>query len=435
MENLIIFLPFLLLIYLLIVGQYISSLFLSLGILGIFLIGGTQQLTGFLQSDSFSQVASYSLTTIPLYILMAQFVLGTRIVEDLYGLAYRLSGNRKGTLGVITIVIGGLLGAVSGSASATSAAMAKITMPELKRRGYSDNLAGATVAVAATLSAIIPPSVMTIIYAVAARVPIGEMFIASVIPGVLMIFVFSVILLFYLKLKEPGSANRTMSVAEIPPMSRYIIAFIMGGLMAAAIFGGIFTGLFTPTEAGAVGAFLAFIMALLLGRVNRQFLKETMTETVKITVMTMFIVIGASLFARFVSLSLLPRKLLGLLEPLKSTPMVIVLIILVFYFILFMFIDNIAVILMTVPIVLPIIEPLNVDPIWFGVMVMVSCTIGLITPPVGTNVFIVGSTTGASIEGMFKITFIFALISSVIVLALLIMFPGLITWLPSIMAK
>lgn len=218
-------------------------------------------------------------------------------------------------------------------------------------------------------------------------------------------------------------------------MSRYIIAFIMGGLMAAAIFGGIFTGLFTPTEAGAVGAFLAFIMALLLGRVNRQFLKETMTETVKITVMTMFIVIGASLFARFVSLSLLPRKLLGLLEPLKSTPMVIVLIILVFYFILFMFIDNIAVILMTVPIVLPIIEPLNVDPIWFGVMVMVSCTIGLITPPVGTNVFIVGSTTGTSIEGMFKITFIFALISSVIVLALLIMFPGLITWLPSIMAK
>src|SRR5690606_10935598 len=160
-----------------------------------------------------------------------------------------------------------------------------------------------------------------------------------------------------------------------------------------------------------------------------------MTETVKITVMTMFIVIGASLFARFVSLSLLPRKLLGLLEPLKSTPMVIVIIILVFYFILFMFIDNIAVILMTVPIVLPIIEPLNVDPIWFGVMVMVSCTIGLITPPVGTNVFIVGSTTGASIEGMFKITFIFALISSVIVLALLIMFPGLITWLPSIMAK
>src|SRR5690606_29613659 len=144
--------------YLLLVGQYISSLFLSLGMLGIYLIGGMQQLNGFLQSDSFAQTASYALTTIPLYILMAEFVMGTRIVEDLYGLAFRISKGRKGPLGVITIIIGGLLGSVSGSSSATAASMAKITLPELQKRGFSDHFAGAIVAIAGSLSSIIPPS-------------------------------------------------------------------------------------------------------------------------------------------------------------------------------------------------------------------------------------------------------------------------------------
>ncbi|RKQ29326.1 TRAP transporter large permease [Oceanobacillus halophilus] len=435
MENLIIMLPFLLLIYFLIVGQYISSLFLSMGILGIFLLGGVQQLNGFLQSDSFAQVASYSLTTIPLYILMAQFVMGTRIVQDLYGLAFRISGGKKGPLGVITIIIGGLLGSVSGSASATSATMAKVSLPELQKRGYSNRFAGATIAVAASLSAIIPPSVMTIIYAVASRVPIGEMFIASIIPGILMIVIFSFILIVYLRRYEPEAPKIENEPTEVPSKSRYIIAIVMGAAMATSIFGGIFTGIFTPTEAGAVGAFLAFIMAILLGKVNKDFFKDSLTETTKITVMTMFIVIGASLFGRFVSLSLIPRKLIALLEPLQSTPTIIIILILVFYFVLFMFIDNIAVLLMTIPIVMPILETIDTDPIWFGVMVMISCTIGLITPPVGTNVFVVGSTTGVSIEGMFKITFIFAIATSIITIGLLILFPQLITWLPSIMLK
>src|SRR5699024_10700074 len=143
-----------LLIYLLLVGQYISSIFLFVGIFGIYLLGGMQQLTGFLQSDSLAQVTSYSLTTNPLYILMAELILGTKIVEYLYVLAFRISRGRKGPLGVITIVIGGLLGAVSGSSSATSASLAKITLPELRKRGFSDVFSGATVAVAGSLSSI-----------------------------------------------------------------------------------------------------------------------------------------------------------------------------------------------------------------------------------------------------------------------------------------
>lgn len=433
--DLIVILSIVLLIYLLLVGQYISSIFLFVGIFGIYLLGGMQQLTGFLQSDSLAQVTSYSLTTIPLYILMAELIMGTKIVEDLYGLAFRISRGRKGPLGVITIVIGGLLGAVSGSSSATSASLAKITLPELRKRGFSDVFSGATVAVAGSLSSIIPPSVMIIIYGVAARISIGELFIGSLIPGILMIIVFSIILLGYLKFTDEGKVEKVEVPKDDTPTSRYVIAIIMGSLMAIAIFGGIFAGLFTPTEAGAVGAFLAFIMALIMKKVNFDYINEVISETTKITVMTIFIVIGASLFGRFISLSLVPRKILNLLEPLQSTPYLIIIILLFFYFILFMFIDNIAVLLMTIPIVMPITETLDVDPLWFGVMVLVSCTIGLITPPVGTNVFIVGSITGISIEGIFRITFVFAIITTIVVVGLLIVFPELITWLPSIMAK
>lgn len=420
-------------LYFLLHGQYISSLFLFTGIVGILLIGGPQRLTGFLQSDSFIQTASFSLSTIPLYILMAQLVMSTQIVEDLYGLAFKISKGKKGPLGVITIVIGGLLGAVSGSASATSAAMAKITFPELKNRGYNESFAGAIVAVAASLSSIIPPSVVMIIYAVAARVSIGDLFLAAVIPGILLVVIFSIILLGFLKFQNVSSdpSNESTDYMDDIPKSRYIIAIIMGTLMATAIFGGIFTGVFSPTEAGAVGAFLALLMAIIMKKFSWSYLRESLTETIKISVMTMFIIIGASLFARFASLSLVPRKIINILEPLQDNPMLIIIILMLFYFILFMIIDNIAVILMTIPIVLPIVESINADPIWFGVLVMVSCTIGLITPPVGTNVFIVGSTVNLSIEGIFKYTIIFALVSSIIVVTLLILFPELTSWLPS----
>src|SRR5699024_7470340 len=171
---------------------------------------------------------------------MAEFVMGTRIVEDLYGLAFKISKERKGPIGVITVVIGGLLGAVSGSSSATSASLAKITLPELRKRGFSDVFSGATVAVAGSLSSIIPPSVMIIIYGVAARISIGELFIGSLIPGILMIIVFSIILLGYLKFTDEGKVEKVEVPKDDTPTSRYVIAIIMGSLMAIAIFGGIF---------------------------------------------------------------------------------------------------------------------------------------------------------------------------------------------------
>ncbi|MGH2316732.1 TRAP transporter large permease [Planococcus sp. SE5232] len=432
MENIIIIISLVLFLYFLIAGQYISSLMFSIGILGIFLIGGMDLLSGFLQNEPFTRTASYALTTIPLYILMAQFVMQAGIVKDLYSLMYTISRGRPGPLGVMTILLGGLLGGVSGSGTATSAALGQIAVPELQKRGYPDHLAGTIAAAAGSLSAIIPPSVILILYGVVAQISIGSLFTAALIPGLLLMLVFSVVAIFYLRMnREALNAASKTFVSDDVPVSRYIVVTILGSLMGISIFGGIYLGIFSPTEAGAVGAFIALIMAALLGKLNLDFLRTSLVETTKITVMAMFIVIGASLFGRFISLSLVPRKIIDLLGPLLETPTLVIIIIMVFYFFLFMFIEGVAVILMTVPIITPILETIAVDPLWFGIMLTVVCTVGMITPPVGISVYAVGGVSGIPIERLFKTSTVFAVVATVVVIGLLIAFPELVTWLPS----
>lgn len=431
-ENIVIIVVLLVFLYLLVMGQYISSLLLTVGMLGIFLLGGMDLLNGFLESESFTRVASYTLTTIPLYILMAQFIMQAGIVKDLYSLAYRLSRGRRGVLGVLTVLIGGFLGGVSGSGTATSATLGQIAVPELKRRGYPDNLAGTLAAAAGSLSAIIPPSVILILYGVVTQIPIGKLFAAAMIPGILVMLTFSITTMVYLRIYR----NRMLTPVETEEkddtsISRYIIVITAGLVIVTSIFGGIYTGTFTPTEAGAVGAFIALILAFLLGKINKKFLISSFLATTKVTVMAMFIVIGASLFGRFISLSLVPRKIIELLGPLMEFPVLIIVIVMVFYFFLFMFIEGVAVILMTVPVITPILAQINVDPLWFGIMLTVICTLGMITPPVGMSVYAVGGVSGIPIEKLFRTSTVFAIIASVVVIGLLIIFPGLVTWLPS----
>ncbi len=437
-ENIVIIVVLLIFLYLLMMGQYISSLLLTVGILGIFLLGGLELLNGFIQSEPFNRTASYALTTIPLYILMAQFIMQAGIVKDLYGLFYRLSRGRRSVLSVLTIVLGGLLGGVSGSGTATSAALGQIAVPELKRRGYPDNLAGTIAASAGSLSSIIPPSIFLIIYGVVAQISIGQLFTAAIIPGILLVIVFSLTTIAYLqvykkRMEITTGTNETAATIEDEhtPVSRYVVVVLAGTLMMAAIFGGIYTGFFTPTEAGAVGAFIALILALLLRKVNKAFIKESFSETVKVTVMAMFIVIGASLFGRFISLSLVPRKIIDLLGPLMETPLLVLAIIMLIYFFLFMFIEGVAVILMTVPIISPMLDTMNIDPLWFGIMLTVVCTLGMLTPPVGISVYVVGGVSNIPIERLFPTSMVYAAVAMFFVIGTLLVFPELVTWLPS----
>ncbi|MGB6777936.1 TRAP transporter large permease [Planococcus citreus] len=426
-------------IVLLLAGLYIHSVLLASGIIGLILLEGFGILPGLLGNEPFNRVASYTLTTIPLFVLMAQFILQSGLVQDIFYMVHKVSKGKNSLLGVLTLIIGGLLGAVSGSGTATSASLGQVAIPELRKHGYSAPLAGAVAASGGSLSGIIPPSIILILYGVATETPVGSLFVGAFIPGILTMLVFIAVMLVYFQLgkKKQQAAQEEMFeetvTEEKVPVIRLIIASVIAVAIVFIIFGGIYSGVFTPTEAGAVGAFVGLIAAFLLGKVNFAFFKTSLIETVKLTGMVMIIMIGAQIFGRFVSLSLLPRRLIELIEPIMDTPVLVLIVISIVLFIMFMFIEGAAVILMSIPVVLPIIQELQVDILWFGVFVSVICTIGLITPPVGLSVYAVAGVSGINSGSIFRLTTVFALVAMVVVTGLMIAFPGLATWLPNSM--
>ncbi|MDQ0428103.1 tripartite ATP-independent transporter DctM subunit [Planomicrobium stackebrandtii] len=442
MDNLLVIgIILIMMIVLLIAGLYIHSVLLASGIIGLILLEGFGILPGLLGNEPFNRVASYTLTTIPLFVLMAQFILQSGLVQDIFYMVHKVSKGKNSLLGVLTLIIGGMLGAVSGSGTATSASLGQVAIPELRKHGYSAPLAGAIAASGGSLSGIIPPSIILILYGVATETPVGSLFVGAFIPGILTMIVFILVMLVYFRLdrKKQVQTHIEEPVIKDAPLPeklsaiRLIIVSVIAILIVLVIFGGIYSGIFTPTEAGAVGAFVGLLAALVLGKVNLQFFKTSVVETVKLTGMVMIIMIGAQIFGRFVSLSLLPRRLIELIEPIMDTPVLVLIAISVVLFIMFMFIEGAAVILMSIPVILPIIQELQVDILWFGVFVAVICTIGLITPPVGLSVYAVAGVSGISSGSIFRISMVFAVVAMVVVCGLMIAFPGLATWLPNSM--
>lgn len=419
---------------LLLAGYYIHSILAVAGIGGLILLDGMDILTGLLGPTPFSRTTAYTLTTIPLFVLMAQFILQADIVKDLFYVVNRFSRGRKGVLGSLTLIAGAMLGAVSGSGTATAASLGQVAVPELEKHGFKAPLAGAVAAAAGSLSGIIPPSIILILYGVATETPIGDLFIAAVIPGILVTVVFIAIMMVFLS-RTRASLDELHAESALPeriPVGRLVISLAVSGIIVVVVFGGIYSGMVTPTEAGAVGAFAGFIAALLLGRVNVRYLVVSLTETVKVTVMVMIILIGAQIFGRFVSLSLIPRKLIDFLAPVVETPFLMLLIIMAIYFVLFMFIEGAAVILMSVPVLLPIIETMGTDIVWFGVFVAMICTVGLITPPVGLSVYAVSGATRIPSDAIFRYAIVFAVAATIIVSTIMILVPETATWLPTL---
>ncbi|HLR43628.1 MAG TPA: TRAP transporter large permease subunit [Brevibacterium sp.] len=415
------------------VGAHIHTALFLVGIVGILLLEGPGTVLGIVGPQPFGRVASYSLTTIPLFVLMAQFVLQAGIVKDVFTLVSRASRGRVEPLSALTVSAGGLLGAVSGSGSATSAALGRVAMPELTRYGMSSPLAGATAAAAGSLAGIIPPSIILIIYGVATETAIGSLFMGAILPGIVVVLVYivAVAVLFRIDAKRAGEP-RSPFVAEPIGVGRTAIALGTGLVIVVVVFGGIYSGVVTPTEAGAVGSFAAFGSALLLKKVNREFLTTALTETVKISSMVLLIIIAAQVFSRFVSLSLIPRRLIDALGPLVERPMILLLVLAAVFFVLFMFLEGAAVILMTVPILLPVIAETDIDLLWFGVFISMLCTVGTISPPVGLSVFAVSGATGVPSGPVFRRTVWIAFVTTAIVAVIMILFPALVTWIPSL---
>lgn len=439
----IIFIVLIIFMVLLLLEHRISTCLFISGMIGVVLVTGPSLVPGFLTNTPYATVASYTLTTLPLYIIMAQFIMKAGIIKELYNMTYRISGGRGWVLGVMTTILGGFLGAVSGSGTATAAGLSQCAYPELRKRGYSKELSCTLCATSGSLSAIIPPSTLIVLYGVTAQVSVATLFIAALIPGIAMLIVYAVCTVIYYVIEkknnkvQPLDANEfdfiTGGEEEKASKGKSTLVVVSGLLIVVVIFGGIYSGLFTPTEAGAVGAFVAFIAAVLSGNFTFKFFVKSLIDTVQSEAMILFMVLCAAYFSKFITLSMVPRYIVTSLTPLIAHPGILLAILIVFYFIMFMLMDGTAPILMTVPIMMPVVQAAGYDPVWFGMLVAMSATIGQLTPPVGLGVYTVSSITKVPSGGIFKIAVVYAAAVAIIVGGAMIIFPGMVSWLPSIL--
>lgn len=380
-----------------------------------------------------STFSSYSLSVIAMFVWMGFLAYYSGIGTRLYVFAYKLIGHWPGGLAIATQSACAVFGAICGSNTATAATMGAIALPEMKKYNYDNSLATASVAAGGVLGVLIPPSVIFIVYGMATEQSIGTLFIAGIIPGILLMLLYQ--LTIYILTK------RNPELGPPGPQSGWSerMAALRGGLgevliVFALSMGGLFAGWFTPTEAGAVGAFGVLMVALAGKNISWNGFKKSLYDTTRTTAMIMLLVAGSTIFGRFMAVSRVPFELAAWTGSLDLPPFVIMAIILGIYLILGCFIDALAMILLTIPIFYPIaVDMLGYDPIWFGVVIVLCVAMGVITPPVGMNVYIIkGVASDVPLETIFKGIWPF-LGAIVVCLALLIAFPQLSIFLPNLL--
>jgi len=410
-------------------GQNVATILFGAGIVGIGLYIGMGPLGGIIGPDTFYTASIYSLSIVPLYLLMAQMLLRGGIIMDLFQVGHRLSGYRRYPLGVATIVTGSLLGAVSGSGAASSASLAAVASPELEKLGYTRRFSLSLAAVAGSLSAIVPPSLIMIIYGSLASVPIGHLFIGAIGPGLLCVTVYVVCLRVFGEIRADAGADGVVPDEPEDPAGRRKSrnAFIFVIALMVIVFGGIYGGVITVAEAGAIGALTAMAGMIIMRRVNRQDIFLALAESVKITAALMMLVLGAKIFARFLSFSRLPNELLGLMDPLLGSANLVAAILLAVFFLGGMFLESAAVIVLLVPIFLPLLQAAGIDLLWFGVSASMMIALGLLTPPVRLATFAAASAANYPAGQVFRGATIFAVAAGVIVTSLIMLYPALVT--------
>ncbi|MDO9479827.1 MAG: TRAP transporter large permease subunit [Hydrogenophaga sp.] len=416
----------------LLLGQNVSTVLLGSGVVGVSLWMGPRVFDGIIGPDIFYTASIYSLSIIPLYLVMAQLLLRGGVIVDLFRVAHRLSGYKRFPLGVATILTGGLLGAVCGSGSASAAALATLAGPELERVGYTRRFAVGLAAVSGSLSAVIPPSLIVIIYGSITMVPIGHLFIGLVGPGLLCMVVYVVCIRCFAEVK-PGAVDGVKLDAHEDPrlFRRSLHAFAFVLLLMAVVFGGIYGGIITVAEAGAIGAFTALVGMVAMRRVTLKDIAISMSDSAKVTGMLMMLVIGAQIMARFLAFSRVPRELVALLEPILDQPYLLLALLMGLFFLAGMILESAAVIVLLVPMLLPLLQAAQIDLLWFGVMASFMIALGLLTPPVGLSVYAAASAARFPVAEVFRPATLFAVAAGVIVTTAMLVFPGLVTWLPS----
>ncbi len=399
------------------------------GLVGFAYLADPGPALSLLAQDIFEQFSSYPLTVIPMFILMGTFAFASGISRRLYETSYTWVGQFRGGLTMATVIACAGFAAISGSTAATAATMGKIALPEMKKYNYDDTLATGTVAAAGTLGILIPPSTVLIVYGILTEESIGKLFIAGVLPGVLLSLSF-VATVAILCLRNPtiGPPGAPTSWKEKLRATTGILEAIILFLLAI---GGLFLGWFSPTQAGSIGAGGALIIGLVRRQLTWRTFLEAGREGLRTACMVIFIITGAVIFGHFMAVSMIPFLLADWLETLPIHPMAVMGVIVLIYFIGGFFMDSMALVVVTIPIFFPVVMKLGFDPIWFGVIVVLVAEMGVITPPVGVNVFVIkGIAPDVPLEIIFKGILPF-LASLIIVTVILIFFPQIATFLPS----
>jgi C4-dicarboxylate transporter DctM subunit len=398
------------------------------GTIGLYLVGGTDLVTGILSTAPLSASNSYELLTIPMFILMAEFVIISGVADKLFDAAARWVGRVPGGLGIATAIAGAGFGAISGSSVASAATLSSTSIPAMLRQNYEPKLACGVVAISGTLAMLIPPSIAAVLYGIIAEVSIGKLLIAGVIPGLIVACAIALTVLFLVAL-DPSRAPRGRAYSFREKWESLRVAGPML-ILFMGVTGIIYLGVATPTEAAAIGAFFAFVLALMHRRLTVSTTIQSLIRAGRTTCMIIMIILGAQIFGYFFTLTQTTQTIVATISQLDVNRYVILVLILGLYLALGCFLDTIAILFLTVPIVVPIINALKFDPVWFGILVIVTCEVGLLTPPVGMNCFVVARYTGRPLHEVFAgvMPHIWA---HLIVIALFIIFPQLILWLPN----
>lgn len=402
------------------------------GFLGIAVLrGGFAQALNVVGSSPFNTISSYTMTTVPMFLLMGLIISETSIGKGLYRAAYAWIGRFRGGLAAATTCASGLLGAICSSHMTGTIIMSKIALPEMRKYGYSDELACGSIAGAAPLSILIPPSMPFIMYGLITEQPIGKLFMAGVIPGLILLAIDLIMIAGYTKLKpKSGPAGDKVAMRERLKTTLEVLPMIILFLL---VFGGIYLGFFTATESGAIGAFGAIIIAFAQREMTFKKLVKALATTATMTSTILMLLAGTNIFVSFITMSRLPQFLVGLVAGLNAPFVVLILAVVLIYLVLGMFLPDMPLIVLTVPIMYPIITALGWDPLWFGCIVVFMQALGSVTPPVGMAVYLLSGLANVSVIKIFKGVVPF-IIGMVIVLVLTIIFPGLATWLPAMMA-
>jgi C4-dicarboxylate transporter, DctM subunit len=408
---------------------------LSLFAVGIFAIAtfSSAPAGSIMATTSWGQSWSWSLTALPLFIWMGEILFRTRLAEDMFrGLAPWMT-RIPGRLMHVNVIGCGIFAAVSGSSAATTATIGRITIPELAKRGYDDRMSLGTLAGSATLGLLIPPSIILIVYGVAADVSISRLFIAGVIPGLVLVALFmgTIIVWSLLNPTKVPPADIAMSFGEKVRATGHLIPIV---LLIVGVIGSIYVGIATATEAAAVGVAGALLLSAVTGSLNWESFKASLMGATCTSCMIAFILAGAAFLSVAMGFTGIPRGLAQWIAELQLSPMMLLLALTVFFALLGCFLDGISIVVLTVAVIMPMVEQAGIDLIWFGIYIVVVVEMSQITPPIGLNLFVIQALTGRDLLYLARAALPFFFVM-VVMVALLIMVPEMATYLPQQMTR